>query len=361
MTLDQIQAQLSGVTYEDAIWYYKMQKDNFIQEYKKALGTESEQQASMYVNDFIKEINSGKFQQQSFGAINTYLSELEKSLTAYFTGQGKNLLDSLEFDQNKKYSEQKTSAINKVTEIIEKFSQLNEMHEVLEKALMKFCLQNNNNMDLSDLLNFGRAYARQYLFSLKTNNAVSINKAIGAGYFEEALVHKATGSLTKYLKNHIGGSMMTGSAKINGVDTVFDEYINFFSQDLSTSFQESVVFEDRQLLSGFGAQIKLWNPPWNVARPRASYHITHNKTLFEAWPEKKSWIQGVLFLQNKVREAIGDNVFYVTGNNFYWTFELISEFRAQQYWLAFHNSNNKFTSQVSWETINLAKPDKNIP
>jgi hypothetical protein len=58
---------------------------------------------------------------------------------------------------------------------------------------------------------------------------------------------------------------------------------------------------------------------------------------------------------------MGDNVFYVLGNSFVWTWELIQEFRNCSYWLAFHNTKREFTSAVAWETIDMSKPNDTSP
>jgi hypothetical protein len=68
-----------------------------------------------------------------------------------------------------------------------------------------------------------------------------------AGYFEEALVHKATHRLTSHLTNKTS-SFHTGSQKVHlnnyTVDSVFDEYFNFFNNDLSATFHESIFIDD---------------------------------------------------------------------------------------------------------------------
>ena len=140
------------------------------------------------------------------------------------------------------------------------------------------------------------------------------------------------------------------------IQTVFDEYVNFFSQDLNKTFQESIMIDTNSLSSGFGIQVKLWNPPWTLKSPKNSVKITSNMPLYAQWQDKKSWIKGVIYLEQNIKSALGDNVVYMLGNSFIWTHELISNFKANGYYLAFTHTGTEFTSEIAWEKINMAKP-----
>ena len=61
MTREYIDAQLKEVTYEDAMYYYTLMKNQFISDYSKAIGDESQQMANRYLNDFISEIETSQF------------------------------------------------------------------------------------------------------------------------------------------------------------------------------------------------------------------------------------------------------------------------------------------------------------
>jgi hypothetical protein len=67
-----------------------------------------------------------------------------------------------------------------------------------------------------------------------------------------------------------------------------------------------------------------------------------------------AWIKGVKFLENHLISAIGPRqAMFTTGSGFYWTYELISNFRQKEYFYVFvFNKEHKATSSTSWQKIN---------
>ena len=357
----QVRAQLSGVTYSDAIMYYSMQKQDFINSYVQAIGGQSQALARSYIADFFDAVNNDNFQGQAFGLANNLAERLEAAVIKAMDGQDLSQFSNLIQETDKKYGELSEKARNQLQQTLFEFFDLNIMHQELEKTLITI-KDYNGGINTQDML----TWAKSYVSSKFYNKLLGQEKTYGrrtvlAGYFEEALVHNATNKLTKHLKNSLG-SFQTGSKRIvsnrGSIETVFDEYFNFFSKDLSKDFEGSVLIDENRLLAGYGAQIKLWNPPWSIKKPRKSYPIFSNANLFATWGSQRSWIKGVLYLQNKVPQTLGDNVMYILGNSIYWTCDLIQKFREDSYYLAFHHDGQKFTQTIAWETIDMSKPYK---
>lgn len=361
MTEEQVRAQLSGVTYSDAIIYYSIQKQNFINSYVQAIGGQSQALARSYIADFFDSVNADNFQSQAFGLANSLAERLEAAVAKAIDGQDLSQFSNLIQDTSKKYNELSEKARSQLQQTLFEFFDLNRLHQELEKTLITI-KDNNGGINTQDII----TWAKSYVSSKFYNRLLGQEKTYGrrtvlAGYFEEALVHNATNKLTKHLQNNLG-SFQTGSKKIvssrGSIETVFDEYFNFFSKDLNKDFESSVLIDENRLLTGYGAQVKLWNPPWNIKKPRKSYSISSNANLFATWGDQRSWIKGVIYLQNKVPQTLGDNVMYILGNSIYWTCDLIQKFREDSYYLAFHHNGEKFTQTIAWETIDMSKPYK---
>lgn len=280
--------------------------------------------------------------------------------------------------QNEKQSYFKITALGKqaLEEYIERKYDLYELTKIIINELQKIDMP-IDGLSINDLLSWSKSllYARVFYASKNidvSNGYINNRKRAGAGYFEEALLHKAFFKLSEKLKKSV--ATMTGSSKIqqnkNKVDSVFDEYINFFStteKELSSSFTESIDPDNPTILkNGFGLQSKLKHTPWdlqsfNTKNQVKSFSLTHNASLYKDWQDQRSWIKGVIFLEKKVCEAMGNNVGYMLGSKFYWTYQLISKFHKNQYYLAFNFVYNKetkgydSTSTIAWEQIRRIK------
>ena len=361
MTLEQVKRQLSGVTYSSAIDNYNTLKQQFIKEYSQAIGDYAQKDSQVYIQNFIDSINSGNFRGRAFSLSEQLFQEIESAVAGELNGDDKNLLATLSDNYNKKYSDLSDKAKNLLKNRVEQIYDLNVIHQKVKDKLYQVT-PNNGGVDSSDIFNQVKGYLAQTLYYNNVEGKTATFRSdIIAGYFEEALLHGATEQLTKHLSNHIGGSLSTGSKKVTlesgkRVDTIFDEYFNFLSTDLSTSFEAAIELNPRELTSGFGAQVKLWSAPWTLQRPPLSKSITTNSDLYASWSNKKSWIKGVLFLENHAKEVFGDNVMYVLGNQFYWTADLLSEARQQDYFIAFNHDGKKFTGKVNLEAIDMSKP-----
>ena len=361
LTRAEVERQLEKVTYADAIKRYAKLKDQFIREYSEAIEDASQEQANTYIQEFVNTINDGNFQGRSFALANELFSEVEERAVQAMDEDTKNALTELSGDYTKKYGELSNKAKKLLKEQVENLYDIQRIHNFLQEKLNTLA-PNDGGVDASDLLNQVKGYLAQKLYYNNVENGdANFRKDIVAGYFEEALIHGATSKLTSHLADNIVGSQAIGSKKITlgtgqKVDSIYDEFFSFLKKDLSATFEESIDVDSRQLAYGFGAQSKLWNAPWKVQRPVFRRSITTNADLYSLWDEKKSWIQGVIFLEKHLSKVFGDNVMYVLGNQLYWTTDFISEARANDYFVAFHHDGDKFTEKVNIETIDMSKP-----
>ena len=360
MTYEQVKAQLSGVNYESAIQYYTQQKKQFIIDYNKSLKEQTTMNLDKYINNFITEI-SNNTQGKSFALSNTLIEKLNNSLVEALQNRNMSQFNYLIEDTTKKYGELSKKGQKQLAQALNEIYDINQIHEMLIESFKQFQID-SRGISMEDIISWSKSYLRSnFYYKILDKKSSAARKSVLAGYFEEALVYKATSKLTEHLSNNIEGVLHTASEKVSAVnqkkvDSIFDLYINFSSKDLSKTFHESININTNELRSGYGAQIKLWNAPWMTKKPAISKKIANNIDLFNAWQAKKSWIEGVLFLQNKVKQALGDNVMYILGNQFYWTYELISAFKRNEYYLAFHHNGKEFTQTIAWEKIDITKP-----
>lgn len=361
MTYEDVQQQLSGVTYQEAINYYTLLRLSFKSQYQDALQDSQKHLSNMYIDDFINEINSNNLRGEAFRKSTELMETLESALTHAMEGQ-QDSLKTLEQNLQGSYSELTKKGKEELAKELDRILSINAIDSIVRNYLMSQNLGSDSGVNPQDILNWTKSFLLSGFFTKLKGNDVKGRKDILAGYFEEALVHKATHRLTSHLTNKTS-SFHTGSQKVHlnnyTIDSVFDEYFNFFNNDLSATFHESIFIDDegyQSLSSGFGAQVKLWSAPGDAKNLRNVYKIANNATLFNQWKDKQSWIKGVKFLEDKVKNVHGDNVMYILGNKFYWTSDLITRFREQQYYLAFHHNGNEFTKSAGWEPIDMSKP-----
>lgn len=369
MTEAQVRAQLAGVTYSAAINRYNQLKNNFIHQYSQALGEQNDTLANKYIQEFIDEINEGPSNQaRSWGFARSLARQIENAVAVDMDAGTKSTLSDLSNNFSKKYGDLSQTAKQLLKEQVNTLFDLDKFHQILQSQITQLVpTDSEGGVEPEDLINSIRSGLAQNLYYAQIGQQATMQRASLAGYFLEALVHGATAKLTSHLSNKVPGTKMMGSTKIEipimggksigKVDTIFDEYFNFFATDLDAEFQSSIDITGRELgLNGFGAQVKLWNAPWKTANPPKSKKIGGNANLYAAWSDKKSWVKGVLFLETRVHQIFGDNVMYVLGNSFYWTADFISDIRANDYYIAFHHNGKTFTGDVNIEHVDMSKP-----
>lgn len=367
MTREQIDAQLKelkGVNYEDAIYYYTLMKNQFINDYSKAIGNESQQMAERYLNEFISEIETPQFGSAPWELTYDFLNKLETGISKKLDSAIDGLtLEQLQADQETKYSDLSKKAQKELEQHIMNVFNISNIHRYLLIELQKVGAQ-GKHFNRDDIINWSIGYCKARLFhQLKNGNREGFkygNPATLQGYFREALVNKASYELVSHIDKSLPGTLHAGSIKdIKGRDTPIDQYFDFLNRNIGKSFQTTINIDDTSIVQGYGAQVKSWQAPWALSKnskEKDFYFIGNRADLYSGWNinEQRSWIKGVIYLQSKIKEALGeDNVMYITRNTFSWTADLIRNFRQKQYYLAFKFiKKGESTQTVQWERVN---------
>ena len=366
MSYESVLAQLADVTYGDAISHYANMKQRFYHDFESAIKPELEGQGAALIDQFVDSIPS--YTRGAWPQANEFINNLADAIVAKLD-TGADNFPTVQSELDKKYHDLSAKARKELTDYINLKLDLNE---IVTELLKSMGLAGEGAHTTGDIIAWAYGYARTLMFKRfqdPTNTKGYNNPAILAGYFEEALFNNAAQKLTKNIEGHTR-TINTGSVKgAAGVDTAIDQFFDFLSdmEDAEGTFEASMDLNNATLKSGYGAQVKLWKVPWEVLEKnrRASYHIGNRAGLLEdfnsldaGYDKMRGWIQGIHFLEGRVREALGDNVFYITNTVLTWTCDLISNFRQMNYFLAFHYEKvGKPGKGVGWEQIDMSKAD----
>lgn len=356
MTYSQIINELDSVTYSTAISHYNNLRASFLSQYSLAAKKSAAEIEKIFQEEIISEINQEGIENQ-VNLTDQLFNQVREAVISQLEGnKSLNNLRQTLIQQSKSKKERATIEFKQGLDLI--LSE-DKMKELTLQALSKYGAA-NNGFDISDILNQVRSY-RNRLILVRTNASAKYFKRSSKGYFREALVHKAFSHISEHLDNKVV-ALSTGSIKnTRGQDTVYDEFIDLFN-NLNFSFNE-VINENFDNNTGFGIQSKSWTAPWerDDENPWVRYSMSGQSELFNYMNKLHyncntwSWIHGVKFLENYLVSAIGPRqVGFVTGKHFYWTGELIANFRQMNYFYAFvFNKQHKATSSTSWQTINI--------
>ena len=350
---------LKNVTYKEAIRYYKDKYKSFQKQFFKAASDMGKKGAKKEFNEVIEDLQNSGFSNQAFSLANQLINKVETLFTDDFDAAP---FKELVKDEQEQYSKMSEKGRQQLIQEINNLYDINKLTEFVKDSLDQIGLSSNDDsVNLNDLLSWTKSILYSRIFytakgSYDPKAFKNSRKSVGAGYFEEALVHKAFSRLGEFLGKKI--NTMTGATKNKSKDTVFDEYINFLSQgNLNAEFKENINIEKPTVLNqGFGIQSKIWNAPWTLSQYSnvTRRHIAFNSSLLsqlQNLQKQHSWIEGILFLEQHVEEAMGDNVGYVLGKSFFWTYQLIDRFHKEQFYLAFKfaEETHEATSDIGWE------------
>ncbi len=348
----QIYAQLQNVTYSAAIDRYNSLKARFFAEYSAVANQEEKKLIEQVENEIAQDIENNPIEMQE---------ELTAKLFERFADimvkklEGSNAVSQIrsEYQSKEKGSEQRARQAAKALSLT-----LMPEQELADYVRFQLTAQNiGQGFDISDIVHQLRSYSTKMILTRRNASAKSYIRST-KGYYREAIIYRAFSKLNDYVEG-MPVVASTGAYKnLAGQDTVYDTYINFFD-NLQKGF-ETLVNENVDI--GYGMQVKSWTAPWESDKAsyysvKYGYGIGNRKALLdlsglgEEQSSLFSWCRGVIFLEQHAIEAIGENqVGFITGNNFYWTADLISAFRAMNYFLAFGYSANKpLSPTVSWQ------------
>ena len=356
MTYSQVLNELESVTYSEAIAHYNNLKASFLTQYSFAIQQSIPEIEKIFQEEIISEINNEGIEEQ-VALTDALFEQVRDAVIQQLNGnKSLNALRSKLIQQSKSKKEKATVDFQAgLNEILSE----EKMKDLVLQSLSKYGAS-INGFDINDILNQVRGY-RNKIILIRTNASAKYYKRSTKGYFREALVHKAFSKISQHLDGKVA-AISTGSLKnAKGQDTIYDEFVDLFN-NIESSFSD-VISEQFDDGTGFGIQSKSWSAPWERENtsPWARYSMSGQSELFNYMNKLHyscntwSWIHGVKFLENYLISAVGPRqVGFVTGQRFYWTGELIANFRQMNYFYAFiFNKEHKATSSTSWQTINI--------
>ena len=337
--------QLRNITYSEAIDHYNYLKQRFFMDFATAADKTEKEVEEFFTNEIVREINDNPIEGQEQQAENL-LNQIRNNLVSKVQGSSQGL-QTLRNDLREQ-ARQKTAMGQ---EAWQKGAESLMSAEELKKTIVRSLP--TGSFEISDILNQVRGYRNKWIATRDNSNYKYYKRSV-KGYYREALVHEAFSKLSELLDSRTV-AISTGSKTYSdkNVDTIYDEYINFFG-NLDGQFDLLI---NKNIDTGYGIQTKSWITPWTQSPeylPAWKYSIGSKAALLNqlSVEEKMSWIKSTIALERMAIEAIGQNqAGFVTGDSFYWTGDLIGKFRQQEYYLAFvfTAKNHQITKTVSWQ------------
>lgn len=367
--------------YKNAIDNYKVQKNNFI----NLLGIESENAEQEFLQQINDEIIEGNDEDQveNEKMFDSIFSIIDEDFEEYIMGspqQLQNLIDKIKQYQKAKNNEVSAESLYlKFKQEIDEYITGDELIENTRLALLErvgIQKQFQSNIDIQQNI---MGYLRKKVFNklLQQNKKVSLSKnnyiISLKGYIREELI---TAALIRVLEQYKMTAKQAGSLAINGQQIKYDIILGVSSiTNLSDNeLLDLVINKDfPKIINGqasmedstiFGAiQSKSWALPkkvlndeklWDRIGKNQKYNYSKlymgNKAelLSDLSEEDRYfWHAGLYQAMSNIEQIIGPmNFLYATGNQIYWTYDLLTRFKEAQYVLAFDKPNKVLTSMV---------------
>lgn len=351
MNSTEIFAQLQNVTYSDAIDRYNYLKTRFFVEYDIVANILEKDLIDQVETDIYEDISNNPIEDQE-AQVEELFNEIRKIMEEKLQGVKKERKDIKNL-----YKEKKTLAEKAAADLGEHLLSTEELSNYIKTSLNLMGI--GSGFSIEDILNQVKSY-RNKLILTKINTSKKAYIRATKGYYREALIYKVFSKLFENLDTL--PVLSTGSIKnTSGKDTIYDTYINFFG-NIKNNFN---LMANEKVDVGYGIQSKSWTAPWErnsenlgFFYEKYGFSVGGNKNLLsmsgleDSVSSLYSWTKSVLFLEKHATEAIGENQLgFVTGKNFYWTADLIANFRAMNYFLAFGYRHKKSLSPtIRWQT-----------
>lgn len=339
--------------YNNAIAHYNQMKNQFLNQLQVHSG--------QMVNDFMEQLN------------NQVATELDNTLDEEFDTAFANIAAEFEAHiANKiKYGGRGASVQTLKNKFAQQFQKYGEdphrLYERMKTYLENYLMSANvtreavakisglgysNNTDIQNQL-FG--YMRRLLLAQLQGGELQVNtthyKLAMKGYYKEELLTKVlnkvldqydmgaanTGSNTNEKGLQIKYDIVLGTSSIigsgsTGIDSIIKQ-LDSFGINASASHSAS-------LPAVAGVQSKSWIAPFDAPSGSSSrnwFQFGNAGGLIPQGTEAYYWHAGVRNVMNNLIEIIGPgNFIYSTGNQIYWTADLLTKFKESQYVLAFY-------------------------
>lgn len=369
LSLPYNQVDINGVDYRGAMAHYMLEKNKFFFEYAIAAQKTDEQVREEFQRQIIDEINANPIEDQE-NLINGLTEEVAdyiynkllginapkgrpKGLTAYQKNLNQNYVNYI-----KKGEKNLSIAANNI--LSEK-----DLQSMIFDSLNKYQVKStgyDTQVILNQMISLRNRIVAYIQIAKTKKPRMSSYERTGKGYAREAMVFKAYDKLNNIIDGKIH-SISTGSKTFNdsNSETSMDEYIGFMD-DIEGAFE---IDANHNLNLGYGTQVKSWIAPWennqkfDYIQFRYGYDIGSRVELLNSFKKedqqnKYSWSKGVVFLgktENTLLALGKQNIIFISGHAFYWTYDLIKNFRQMQYFLAFsfRHSPHEATAHVRWQ------------
>lgn len=348
-----IYLQLQNVHYNEAIKRYRDLRTWFINEFTTAAKLEGEGAADLVETLIAEEINSTPLEQAVPEITKRLYNDMADLLKKRIEGDAtaKSQIKKIKNDYKTGNKKAKKEAEKEANKLGESLLSDKELKEIIATSLSR--LQVGQSFSAEDILAQLKGYRLRYLTRSKSKKrAINITK----GYYQEALAYKAFSTLFDKLDAIV---LDTGPIKVGGKDTVYDTYLRFF-ENLDKSQFSQIVSENLDV--GYGLQSKSWRIPlkaesgeWLTLKNKYGFSLGSRDSLLSLSGLKNepfhenTWLRGVQFLEQQAVAAIGKNqVGFVVPKGFIWTADLITNFRTNQYYLAFGKLHDKMSANVLW-------------
>ena len=344
--------------YSSAIQNYTAQKNNFLQE----LNIEAE----LAGEEFIEQINQ-EIQLELSSELDTTFNEAFSAVKDYFEkyivsliSSGTSSYQELESKFQKlirKSNEGKVDPKNLYTNLKSSLETFLVTSNHTRETIMKYVsaqtgLRTENTDIQNNLFGYARRLLLQYMQSQKLNYSIQHYKTALKGYYKEELLVPAfqkvlsqysnkivtqTGSLTSSKGVQIKYDLFIGNSEMPQEFTQLSTFINKLEAMAGTVEGNSQI---NGAFQGGGIQSKSWVLPWStssVGGNRNYLSFGHNAALMPDEYNAHFWHAGVYNVMSNLTSAIGPlNFLFSTGDQVYWTADLLTELKERQYVLAFY-------------------------
>lgn len=353
--------QLQHVDYNEAIKRYTDLRTWFLNEFSVAAKLEGEAAADTIEKTIATEINNTSLESIVPQTTKQLYEDVAAILKARIENNkdAKSQIKQIKKDYKQSGEKVKKKAEQQATLLGESLLSDEELKEIIATSLSR--LQVGSSFSADDILTQLKGYRLRYLTRSKAKKRV-IN--ITKGYYQEALIYKAFSTLIDTLDINLT-VLDTGGIKVDGKDTLYDTYLRFFNNLDKCQFSK-IVSENLDI--GYGLQSKSWKIPlqsnsseWSVLKNKYGFGLGSRDQLLSMSGLKgepfheNTWLRGVQFLEQNAVAAIGKNqVGFVVPKGFIWTADLITNFRANQYYLAFGKSKDTISRNIAWTPAEVA-------
>lgn len=342
------------IGYSSAIAHYNQMKNQFL--------NQLEIHSGKIVNDFMEKLND----QVSNEIENSLEQDFDMAFSAIAEHFETNIANRIKYggrsgnvqelknkfkQQFEKYGENPQQLYQRMKIYLEQYLlSVNVTREGLAKITQ---LKHQSNTDIQNQL-FG--YMRKLLLAQLQGGNIAINtthyKQAMKGYYKEEIL---TNVLNKVLDQYGMGAANTGSktnekglqikydivlgtkniigqgnSGIDQIISVLNGFVNMSANSQKTIYSEPMA----------GIQSKSWIAPFDTPKGSTNrnwFSFGNAGSLIPQGTEAYYWHAGVRNVMNNLISVIGQgNFIYSTGNKIYWTADLLTEFKNNQYVLAFY-------------------------